>query len=165
MLIANALISSAFTAIPAFYSEATPVLVITALFLIGGLSRSLQFTSINTLSYADVPPDKLSRATSFAAVGQELSGSVGVTVAALGLEVMQRMNGGGQIDIAPEPAGHTGFFLWGSVPAPYTMYRGIRARFRQVVKLMSSIALDDDIAATIERPDLHDWIDGRGHVD
>ncbi len=103
VLIANALISSAFTAIPAFYSEATPVLVITALFLIGGLSRSLQFTSINTLSYADVPPDKLSRATSFAAVGQELSGSVGVTVAALGLEVMQRMNGGGQIDIVHFP--------------------------------------------------------------
>lgn len=34
---------------------------------------------------------------------------------------------GGQIDTAPEPAGHTGFFLWGSVPAPYTLYRGIRA--------------------------------------
>ena len=34
---------------------------------------------------------------------------------------------GGQIDTAPEPAGHAGFFLWGSVPAPYTLYRGIRA--------------------------------------
>ena len=34
---------------------------------------------------------------------------------------------GGQIDTAPEPAGHAGFFLWGSVPEPYTMYRGIRA--------------------------------------
>ena len=34
---------------------------------------------------------------------------------------------GGQIDTAAEPAGHTGFFLWGSVPAPYTLYRGIRA--------------------------------------
>lgn len=34
---------------------------------------------------------------------------------------------GGQIDTAPEPAGHTGYFLWGSVPAPYTLYRGIRA--------------------------------------
>ena len=34
---------------------------------------------------------------------------------------------GGQIDTGPEPAGHAGFFLWGSVPAPYTLYRGIRA--------------------------------------
>jgi asparagine synthase (glutamine-hydrolysing) len=34
---------------------------------------------------------------------------------------------GGQIDTSPEPAGHTGYFLWGSVPAPYTLYRGICA--------------------------------------
>lgn len=33
---------------------------------------------------------------------------------------------GGQIDTAPEPAGHAGFFLWGSVPEPWTLYRGIR---------------------------------------
>ena len=58
----------------------------------------MQFTSINTLAYADVPPERLSRATSFAAVGQELSGSVGVTIAALGLEVMQQLMGGGDID-------------------------------------------------------------------
>ena len=34
---------------------------------------------------------------------------------------------GGQIDTAPEPAGHAGFFLWGSVPEPWTLYRGIRS--------------------------------------
>jgi len=33
---------------------------------------------------------------------------------------------GGQIDTTPEPAGHAGFFLWGSVPEPWTLYRGIR---------------------------------------
>ena len=31
------------------------------------------------------------------------------------------------IDTRPEPAGHVGFFLWGSVPEPYTLYKGIRA--------------------------------------
>ncbi|TAK67071.1 MAG: asparagine synthase (glutamine-hydrolyzing), partial [Betaproteobacteria bacterium] len=34
---------------------------------------------------------------------------------------------GGAIDTAPEPAGHVGFFLWGHVPEPYTLYRGIRS--------------------------------------
>jgi len=33
----------------------------------------------------------------------------------------------GHIDTRPEPAGHVGFFLWGSVPEPYTLYKGIRA--------------------------------------
>ncbi len=32
---------------------------------------------------------------------------------------------GGAIDTAPEPAGHAGFFLWGNVPEPWTLYRNI----------------------------------------
>ena len=79
----------------------TPALLIVGLFLVGGLSRSLQFTSVNTLSYADVPPERLSRATSFAAALQELSGSVGVTIAAMGLQFVQYERGGSAID-----AGH-----------------------------------------------------------
>jgi asparagine synthase (glutamine-hydrolysing) len=34
---------------------------------------------------------------------------------------------GGGIDTAPDPAGHAGFFLWGHVPEPHTLYRSIRA--------------------------------------
>ena len=34
---------------------------------------------------------------------------------------------GGGIDTTPDPAGHAGFFLLGSVPEPHTLYRGIRA--------------------------------------
>jgi len=33
----------------------------------------------------------------------------------------------GSIDRSPEPAGHVGFFLWGAIPEPYTLYKGIRA--------------------------------------
>ena len=32
-----------------------------------------------------------------------------------------------QVDLSPKPAGHAGFFLWGSVPEPYTLYQGIRS--------------------------------------
>jgi asparagine synthase (glutamine-hydrolysing) len=34
---------------------------------------------------------------------------------------------GGGIDTRPEPAGQAGYFLWGHVPEPYTLYRGIRS--------------------------------------
>lgn len=34
---------------------------------------------------------------------------------------------GGGIDEQPEPAGHVGFFLWGCVPEPYTLYRNLFA--------------------------------------
>lgn len=33
----------------------------------------------------------------------------------------------GEVDTAPEPAGHIGFFLFGYVPEPFTLYKGIRA--------------------------------------
>ena len=34
---------------------------------------------------------------------------------------------GGGVDTTPDPAGHVGFFLWGHVPEPYTLYKGIRS--------------------------------------
>lgn len=30
------------------------------------------------------------------------------------------------IDCSPDPAGHVGFFLWGHIPEPYTLHRGIQ---------------------------------------
>ena len=34
---------------------------------------------------------------------------------------------GGGIDLAPDPAGRVGFFIWGHVPEPWTTFRNIRA--------------------------------------
>ncbi|RAU23609.1 asparagine synthase (glutamine-hydrolyzing) [Paramagnetospirillum kuznetsovii] len=34
---------------------------------------------------------------------------------------------GGKVDTRPDPAGHAGFFLWGHVPEPHTLYKAIRA--------------------------------------
>ena len=34
---------------------------------------------------------------------------------------------GGYVDTRPEPAGHVGFLLWGFVPDPFTLYRGVKA--------------------------------------
>lgn len=34
---------------------------------------------------------------------------------------------GGRVDTTPQPAGHVGFYLWGYVPEPYTLYKGVSA--------------------------------------
>ena len=31
------------------------------------------------------------------------------------------------VDASPDPAGHVGFFVWGHVPEPFTLYKGVRA--------------------------------------
>jgi hypothetical protein len=61
--------------------------------LAGGFFRSLQMTSLNTLSYADVPAGMLSRATSLTSMAQQLSQSIGVGTGALLLYVMLALHG------------------------------------------------------------------------
>ena len=67
---------------------------ILAVLLIGGFFRSLQFTSINTLGYADIDPQRMSRATSFASMGQQLSLSAGVATGAILLHLTMDARGG-----------------------------------------------------------------------
>jgi EmrB/QacA subfamily drug resistance transporter len=90
VLVTNALVSSAFIAASALFVLGLPYIVIFAVLLVGGFFKSLEFTSINTLGYADIEPKAMSRATSFASVAQQLSLSAGVAIGALVLE-MERL--------------------------------------------------------------------------
>jgi len=40
---------------------------------------------------------------------------------------VKALRAGNNVDTRREPAGHVGFFLWGHVPEPWTLYKGIRA--------------------------------------
>jgi EmrB/QacA subfamily drug resistance transporter len=93
ILIFNALVSAAFLAACATFTPSVPTLVIFGLLLVGGFFRSLQFTSINTIAYAEVEPRRMSRATSLVSVAQQLSLSSGVAVGALAVEISMRING------------------------------------------------------------------------
>jgi EmrB/QacA subfamily drug resistance transporter len=83
LLICNALLTGAFLITCGFFTPGTPHFVIAAVLFIGGFSRSLQFSAAQSLAYADMPPEKISRATSFSAMAQQVSQSIGVGLAAL----------------------------------------------------------------------------------
>jgi hypothetical protein len=82
-LTVNALISTTMVGACATFTPGTSFVWIVAVLALGGFFRSFQFTSLNTIAYADVDHRVLSRATSLIAVGQQLSISVGVAVGAL----------------------------------------------------------------------------------
>jgi MFS family permease len=86
VLVSNAVISSFFIAAVALFTIETPHIVVLAVLLVGGFFKSLEFTSINSIAYADIDAKAMSRATSFASVAQQLSLSAGVAVGALVLE-------------------------------------------------------------------------------
>ena len=97
VLIGNAVISSAFIMTYSLFTPATPHWLILVGLLAGGFFRSLEFTSINTLAYADIPAELMSRATSFQSMAQQLSISIGVGSGALLLHVMMLLRGGGEL--------------------------------------------------------------------
>jgi len=82
----NALISSVFLAACALFTPATPLLLIMIILLVGGFFRSLQFTAINTVAYAEVQSAQMSRATTLVSVGQQLAISAGVAIGAFSVE-------------------------------------------------------------------------------
>ncbi len=93
VLLYNALISSAFLAACATFVPGMPFAAMIAILLSGGFFRSLQFTSINTIAYAEIEPPKMSRATAMVAVAQQLALSTGVAVGALVVEITLRLKG------------------------------------------------------------------------
>ena len=86
VLLYNALISSAFVLACATFVPGMPFTVMIIILLSGGFFRSLQFTSINTIAYAEIERAKMSRATAMVAAAQQLSLSTGVAVGALVVE-------------------------------------------------------------------------------
>jgi EmrB/QacA subfamily drug resistance transporter len=93
ILVVNGLISAAFFGAIALFSETTSHSLILAVLLTGGFFRSLQFTCLNAIAYAEVEQSDLSRASSFASVVQQISGSMGVAFAAIIIESLQFMRG------------------------------------------------------------------------
>jgi len=87
VLVGDAVISALFLFSYSLFRPDTPHLVIFIALLAGGFFRSLQMTSINTLSYADVPSAMLSRATSLTSMAQQLSQTAGVATGALLLQL------------------------------------------------------------------------------
>jgi EmrB/QacA subfamily drug resistance transporter len=96
-LIVNGLISGAFLAGCALFTPSTPHWMILLVLLSGGFFRSLEFTALNAISYADIDPPRMSRATSLASVSQQMSGAVGVAVAAVCIQLIQFGFGDGEL--------------------------------------------------------------------
>jgi EmrB/QacA subfamily drug resistance transporter len=91
VLLYNSLVSAVFVAACASFVEGMPFSAMIAILLIGGFFRSLEFTSVNTIAYAEVEPPVMSRATSMVAAFQQLSISTGVAVGALVVELTLRV--------------------------------------------------------------------------
>ena len=88
ILVANALIASALLCAFGLFRPTTPHVFIIATLLVSGCFRSLQFTSLNAISYAEVDNRRMGQASSLAGMMQQLSLSLGVAVGGYLLQVV-----------------------------------------------------------------------------
>ncbi len=93
LLLTNGGLAGLSIAVMGLLTGTTPFLLAAAVLFIGGFLRSLQFTAMNAMSYADIDNEKMSYATSLYTVAQQVSLSAGVVIAAFVLEAAQWWRG------------------------------------------------------------------------
>jgi EmrB/QacA subfamily drug resistance transporter len=103
IMVVNAIVSSLFLAASALFTVSTPLLLIMIILVVGGFFRSLQFTAINTVAYAEVEPAQMSRATTLVSVNQQLAISAGVAVGAFSVEATMMLRHVSELTAAEFP--------------------------------------------------------------
>jgi EmrB/QacA subfamily drug resistance transporter len=93
LLIWNGIASCVLIAGKGLFTSATPYIVMFGVLLLAGFMRSLQFSALNTLAYADVESRDLARANALYTVAQQLFLALGVSVAAILLDARLWVSG------------------------------------------------------------------------
>ena len=93
VLVANALVASLLLCGFGLFRADTPYPLIIGVLLVSGCFRSLQFTSLNAIIYAEVEPARMAQASSLAAMAQQLSLALGITIGGYALSVASLATG------------------------------------------------------------------------
>ncbi|WP_049621546.1 MFS transporter [Frateuria defendens] len=100
VLVGNGLLVAAgFLACMAFGAGTPPALIAAVLFATG-LTRSMQFTALNTIGFADVPPARMGGATTLFSMAQQINSGLGIACGALALKLagLLRHHDGSHLD-------------------------------------------------------------------
>lgn len=92
VLIVNGLLTAVAIYACVWITPSMPVVTLAVLF-VAGCFRSMQFTSLNTLTFADVADSQRSSATTLSAMFQQLAVGLGVAVAAMALNIISAARG------------------------------------------------------------------------
>jgi len=95
VMLGNGLLVAAGFAACALLTVDTPQWLICALLFFSGLTRSMQFTALNTIAFADVPQPQMRDATTLFSVLQQMNAGMGIAVGALAIAVAQQLHGTG----------------------------------------------------------------------
>lgn len=93
VMIVNALVSSASLGVYGLFTAETPHAVVIMFLILSGCLRSLQFTAVSAIGFADISKELMSQASSLQSMTQRLAQSLGVAVGAYALELSSHVQG------------------------------------------------------------------------
>ena len=93
VLVGNGLLVAAGFVACAVVTASTPYWLLCALLLFSGMTRSMQFTALNTIGFSDVPQPQMRDATTLFSVLQQMNAGMGIAVGALALAVAEAIRG------------------------------------------------------------------------
>jgi EmrB/QacA subfamily drug resistance transporter len=102
VILVNGLANVGALAACSLLTPATPVWLIAAILFIGGLTRSMQFSALNTIAFADVPQPRMAAANTLFSTAFQVALGLGVALGATGVRLGHWS--ARQLDIADWPA-------------------------------------------------------------
>ncbi|MCY2231204.1 MFS transporter, partial [Klebsiella pneumoniae] len=75
----------------ALLTPQTPVWAIMLILYLGGVFRSIQFTGVSTLAFADVPAAQMSDANTLFSTASQLAVGLGITLGAIGIRLGEQV--------------------------------------------------------------------------
>ncbi|MGA2043251.1 MAG: MFS transporter [Roseiarcus sp.] len=87
VLIVNGLLNAAGIFACALLAPSTPAVVIVGLLFVSGMTRSMQFTALGALAFADIPADMMNGANTLFNVAQQLAMGMGIALGAVALRI------------------------------------------------------------------------------
>jgi EmrB/QacA subfamily drug resistance transporter len=94
VLVVNGLLAGASMLACAFLTPTTPAAAIVAVLLAAGLTRSMQFTALATLTFADIGAHQRGSSSTLSSMLQQVAAGVGVAIAAILLNASESARGG-----------------------------------------------------------------------
>ena len=91
LLLINGLLNVLSLIACALLTPHTPVWLILLILYLGGVFRSIQFTGVSTLAFADVPPEEMSYANTLFSTASQLAVGLGITLGAISIRLGDKL--------------------------------------------------------------------------
>lgn len=89
VLVVNGILNAIFIAACALFSPDTPLWFILPVLFIGGMLRSMHFTALNTIAFADIAAKQMTGANTLFSTAFQLTMGMGIAVGAIGIRIGQ----------------------------------------------------------------------------